>query len=72
MLASILAMVTTKFYLDCRAVKKGNPAPLKISVTKKGVTSHIPLNLSLLPNQWDNKGQKIKYHPNKQNLNIYK
>lgn len=70
-LASILAMITTKFYLDCRAVKKGNPAPLKIAITKKGVTAHIPLNVSLLPNQWDNKTQKIKDHPKKQNLNLF-
>lgn len=64
-------MVTTKFYLDCRGVKNGKPAPLKIAITKKGVTSHIPLNVSLLPTQWDNKGQKIKDHPNKQNLNVF-
>lgn len=64
-------MVTTKFYLDCRAIKKGKPAPLKIAITKKGVTAHISLNISLLPSQWDNKSQKIKDHPKKQFLNAY-
>lgn len=66
-----LAIITTKFYLDCRAVQKGKPAPLKIAITKKGVTAHILLNVSLLPSQWDNKGQKIKDHPKKQSLNIF-
>lgn len=64
-------MITTKFYLDCRAVKKGKPAPLKIAITKKGVTAHILLNVSLLPTQWDNKSQKIKDHPKKQFLNAF-
>lgn len=64
-------MITTKFYLDCRAVKKGKPAPLKIAITKKGVTAHILLNVSLLPTQWDNKTQKIKDHPKKQFLNAF-
>lgn len=64
-------MITTRFYLDCRGVKKGSPAPLKLAITKKGATAHIPLNVSILPAQWDKKSQKIKDHPNKSYLNIY-
>lgn len=64
-------MITTRFYLDRRAVKPGKTAPLKISVTKKGDTAYIPLNVSLLPSQWDIKAQKVKDHPRKQFLNVF-
>lgn len=64
-------MVTTKFYLDVRATKTGQPAPLKIAITKKGSTTYLPLNVTLLPTQWDQSKQKVKEHPRKQFLNSY-
>ncbi|MBJ2186423.1 recombinase [Paramuribaculum intestinale] len=62
-------MITTRFYLDCRAVRPGAPAPLRLVLTKNGVRAFIPLNVSLLPTQWDISRQMIIGHPRKQQLN---
>ncbi|MDE6080128.1 MAG: site-specific integrase [Duncaniella sp.] len=62
-------MVTTRFYLDCRDCTAGNPAPLKLVITKKGVRALISLNLSLLPSQWDAGRQTVIGHPRKQQFN---
>lgn len=64
-------MATTNLYLDCRAVGKGQPAPLKLSINKCGHTALIPLDVHILPSQWDKKSRKIIEHPNKRNLNAY-
>lgn len=64
-------MATLKLYLDSRATKTGNPAPLKIAITNKGATTLINLNIKLFPSQWDNKSSKVTNHPNKQFLNNY-
>ncbi len=64
-------MITTKFYLDCRATKDGAPAPLKLSITKQSVAAYISLNVSLLPCQWDRKAQAVVNHPQKRQLNAY-
>ena len=63
-------MVTTRFYLDCRDHAPGSPANLKLVITNKGVRALIPLNISLLPSQWDAKRQTVIAHPGKQQLNI--
>lgn len=65
-------MATTKFYLDTRSVKKGEPAPLKITITLHGKSALLPLNIKLLPSQWDTKTAKISNHPNKNFLNTYR
>lgn len=64
-------MVTTKFYLDCRATKDGAPAPLKLSITKQSVAAYVSMNVSLLPSQWDKKAQTVINHPQKRQLNYY-
>ena len=65
-------MVTTKIYLDRRAVKDdAKPAPLKIAITKSGSTSYIPLGISLLKNQWDAQAYRVVNHPKKQFYNTY-
>lgn len=64
-------MATTKFYLDTRNLDSGKTAPLKLSITRKGKTALIPLNIQILPSQWDKKAGKIISHPNKQFLNTY-
>lgn len=64
-------MITTKFYLDCRATKDGAPAPLKLSITKQSVAAYISMNVSLLPCQWDKKTQAVVNHPQKRQLNAY-
>ena len=58
-------MATTKFYLDMRAVQGGKPAPLKLSITHKGETVLLPLNIRLLPTQWNKVAEKVINHPQK-------
>lgn len=62
-------MVTTRFYLDCRDTAPGSPAPLKLVLTRQGVRALIPLNLSVLPSQWDAKRQIVVGHLRKQQYN---
>lgn len=62
-------MITTRFYLDCRAVGSGQAAPLRLVVTNKSVRAYIPLSVSLLPEQWDAYRQMVVTHPRKVELN---
>lgn len=62
-------MVTTRFYLDCRDSAPGSTAPLKLVLTHKGVRALIPLNVSVLPSQWDARRQIVVGHPRKQQFN---
>lgn len=64
-------MITTSFYLDTRATRPGAEAPLKVSITKKGSTSYIPVGVSILPTQWDKTAKKVVGHPRKSFLNTY-
>ena len=64
-------MITTKLYLDTRAVKDGEPAPLKVAITKKRQAAYIPLGVKLKKEQWDVKKQRIVDAPNKQRLEIF-
>lgn len=52
-------MATTKFYLDKRAVRKDGTSPLKISLSHKGHTALISLNVYLTIEQWDKKREKV-------------
>lgn len=52
-------MATTKFYLDKRAVKKDGTSPLKISLSHKGHTALISLNVYLSAVQWDEKRERV-------------
>lgn len=61
-------MITTRFYLDCRAVSNG-PAPLKIVITKNSLRAFVPLPVRLLPKWWDAKRQVIVSHPRQAELN---
>ena len=64
-------MASTKFYLDTRGVKPGKTAALKLSITHKGKSALLSLNVHILPTQWDNLALKIVGHPNKVFLNMY-
>lgn len=64
-------MVTTKIWLDTRAVKDGQPAPLKLCLVRQGRAAYIPLDVRVLPSQWNKDKQKVTDHPNKRNLNSY-
>lgn len=64
-------MATTKFYLDTRAVKGDNYAPLKVVITKHGHASYISLDIKLLPSQWDEKRQRATNIENQNKINNY-
>lgn len=68
---AFLSMASTKFYLDCRRAKSGQPSVLKIAIGHGNKTSYISLDARLLPNQWDSAKEKVKEHPDKQILNAY-
>lgn len=64
-------MVTTRFYLDCRAVSRGQAAPLRLVITKNAVRAYLPLNVSLIPSQWDARRQMVIDNPRKVALNNF-
>lgn len=62
-------MATTRCYLDTRAAKSENIAPLKMAINHRGKTALINLELKIRPNQWDEKLQTVINHPNKMQIN---
>lgn len=62
-------MVTTRFYLDCRGTAPGAPAPLRLVITKNSLRAFVPLNVCLLPSQWDARRQMVAGHPRRAALN---
>lgn len=62
-------MATVKFILDCRAVKKGAAAPLKVSIGHQRKTALLPLSINLTPEQWDAAAEKVVKHPNRVSYN---
>lgn len=64
-----LSMASTKFYLDRRNIKPGRPASLKIVLYHRCKTKYLPLDIKLMPEQWDQTKEKIKNHPDKFRLN---
>lgn len=61
-------MITTKLYLDTRAVEEDGLAPLKVAITKKRQAAYISLGIKLKKSQWDSKKQRIINAPNKLRL----
>lgn len=64
-------MAKVKFYLDSRGLDNKKPAPLKIKITSKGVGAYIPLDVRLLPSQWNDGRERIVSHPQEKSLNLY-
>ena len=64
-------MITTKLYLDTRAVGENEPAPLKLCITKHRQSAYISLGIKITKEQWDAKRQSITNAPNKQLLTHY-
>lgn len=62
-------MATLKFILDCRAVKEGAAAPLKVSIGHQRKTALLPLNINLSPDNWDAEAEKVVKHPNRVSYN---
>ena len=64
-------MANTRFYLDERRTKNGNPCILKIGLAHKGGSAYISLDAKLFPHQWDDIKEKVVDHPSEQVLNVY-
>lgn len=64
-------MTRTKLYLDTRAAKDGQAAPLKLAINRKSKTALISLDVKLLPTQWNARAEKVVSHPNRLFLNSY-
>ena len=64
-------MANTRFYLDARGAKSNTPRVLKIAIAHKGNSSLISLPVKLLPNQWDNKKQRVINHSDQMLVNVY-
>ena len=64
-------MITTKLYLDTRGIEADKPAPLKLSITKKGQAAFIGLDVRLLKSQWNKRTERIINHPDQLFLNNY-
>lgn len=60
-------MARASLYHDCRAVKAGQPGPLKIKYYHKGSTIMVPTNIYLLPEQWAK--DTIVNHPRAKQMN---
>lgn len=64
-------MATATLYLDKRSRKKDGTYPLKVTISHKGQTARIALDVSLAANQWDGEARKVVAHPNKIYLNNF-
>lgn len=62
-------MVTLKFYLDSRAVKTGNEAPVRVAIHRNSVRSFINTGVKVKPEQWDKVLQRVKRRPDAMVLN---
>lgn len=64
-------MASIKFYFDDRRAKPDKPVILKLAVAHKSKTSYVSLDVKLLPSQWDERGSKVKNHPDKEAYNAF-
>lgn len=62
-------MITTKLYLDTRAVKPGQVAPVRVVITKDSVRAMVPTNVSVRPANWDPEAQAVVGVATKAKLN---
>lgn len=64
-------MANSKFFLDTRRPNPNNLYPLKIAIRNNNTTAYIPTEISLHPNQWSKKDEKVlNTHPEYRSLNI--
>lgn len=64
-------MATVKIYLDARTTRKDGSSPLKLSVSHKGKTTFVSLNIFVPKENWDDVSAKVSGLPNRSNLNAY-
>lgn len=58
--SNLRIMISTRYYLDCRDVKEGHPATLKIVITKNRVRAFIPTSVRLFSEKWNANEQKAR------------
>lgn len=63
-------MITLKFYLDARAVKNGEAAPVRLSVHQNSKRAFINTGVKIKPGQWDKELQRVRRHPLAESLNV--
>lgn len=63
--------ITVNIYLDKRATKQGEEAPLKIGINKQGSSAYISLGRKILPTQWDPKKERVKNRTDKNVIQSY-
>lgn len=61
--------MTTKLYLDDRHLLRDGTATLKLSITKKGKTAYLSLDLRIDPEHWDKESCKVIVRPDKHIVN---
>lgn len=62
-------MITTKLYLDRRAVKEGQDAPVKLQLNSRGKTALLNLGIRLNPRYWNARKSIVTNHPESLYLN---
>ncbi len=62
-------MITLKFYLDARAVKAGEAAPVRLSVHQCSKRAFINTGVRVKPDQWDKGLQRVRRRPDAGALN---
>lgn len=68
---TVKIMASTRFYLDRRKAREGQPAILKLAIAHRHQTVLISLDVRLLPSQWDSEKLCIRNHPDKMLLTSY-
>lgn len=63
-------MATCKITQDTRRAKDDGTAPIKLTISHKGRSSHISLGFSVSPKCWDAESCRVIKHPLKSNLNL--
>ena len=67
-----MTATTISIYLDSRAVKPGQPAPLKLAVRRNGQAAFIALDVKILPEQWDRERETVSSaNPNARRITTY-
>lgn len=64
-------MASTRFYLDRRKAREGQPAILKLAIAHRHQTVLISLDVRLLPSQWDSDKLTVRNHPDRLLLTTY-
>lgn len=64
-------MASTRFYLDRRKARDGQPAILKLAIAHRHQTVLISLDVRLLPSQWDSDKLTLRNHPDRLLLTTY-